>query len=339
MRRFLLIIIMTIIAGVVVGSVNCQTARVTVERITYHGWIDSYRFEAGPYRLTVVPEIGGRIMEYSINGRNVIWENPAENGQTYPITMDWHNYGGYKAWVAPQELWGWPPDPFLDFGKANVEVLQSPKGIPILRLTGCPSLKTGVLFAKEISMSSSGEVTLKQLMYNISGKPVTYSVWGVTQVKTPCFVAFPVKKDSRFPDGISYIMAESRNSRQFTVKDGLCIVRYGGELGKIGADSDGPWMIWFDEDIAYVKLFEPMDAEATYPDGGCSAEVFTSEAKLGYVEMEILGPMVNLSPGESTELTERWRIFKLTQPVTSEDRVVKAVIGMQGKGWIPKGLE
>jgi hypothetical protein len=278
-------------------------------------------------------------MEYSLNGRNVIWENPEEYGQTYPITMDWHNYGGYKAWVAPQDLWGWPPDPFLDFGKANVEVLQEPKGLPVLRLTGCPSLKTGILFVKEISMSPSGEVTVRQKMYNIGGKPVSYSIWGVTQVKTPCFVVFPVKNRSKFPEKISYIMAESRNSRQFDVKDGLCITRYAGELGKIGADSDGPWMIWFSDDIAYVKLFDPMDELATYPDGGCSVEVFTSEAKLGYVEMEILGPIAELDPGESTELTERWRIFKLSQPVTDDNRVFKAVFGMQGKGWIPKGLE
>ena len=106
-------------------------------------------------------------------------------------------------------------------------------------------------------------------------------------------------------------------------------------MGKIGSDTDGPWMIWLKNDLAYVKLFGPMEEGGEYPDGGCSAEVFTSDAKLGYLEMEILGPMAELQPGERTELVERWRIFKLTQPVTDEGRVIKAVNGMQTKGWIP----
>jgi len=329
------LVFLLILSSAVVGLCVQAQAKVTVERTTYRGWIGSYRLTAGAYSLVVVPEIGGRIMEYSLDGRSVIWENPQEYGSTYPITKEWHNYGGCKTWVAPQDLWGWPPDPMLDFGKANVEVLQNPKGLPVLKITGCPSLSTGVLFTKEIVMDESGEVLLTQRMHNIGGKRVTYSVWDVTQVKAPCFVAFPVKPDSRFPDGISYIMAESRNSRQFDVRDGLCITNYLGEVGKIGSDTDGPWIIWFEGDLAYVKLFGPMKEDAEYPDGGCSAEVFTSEAKLGYLEMEILGPLVELEPGGQTELVERWRIFKLTQPVTDEGRVVKAVNGMKDKGWIP----
>ena len=35
-----------------------------------------------------------------------------EFGRTYPISSDWRNYGGYKTWVAPQDIWGWPPDSY-----------------------------------------------------------------------------------------------------------------------------------------------------------------------------------------------------------------------------------
>jgi len=333
MKRWRISLVLLTAVGIMALCAHAE-AKVTVQRITYSGWVDSYRLTAGLYSLVVVPEIGGRIMEYSLDGRNVIWENREEYGRIYPITKEWHNYGGYKTWVAPQDSWGWPPDPMLDFGKANVEVLQNPKGLPVLKVIGCPSLSTGVVFTKEIVLNESGEVLLTQRMHDIGGKSVTYSVWDVTQVRTPCFVAFPVKSDSRFPDGISYIMAESRNSRQFNVRDGLCITNYLGEVGKIGSDTDGPWMIWFKSDLAYVKLFGPME-KAQYPDGGCSAEVFTSDARLGYVEMEILGPLVQLEPGKQTELIERWRILKLTQPVTDEGRVIKAVNGMKSKGWIP----
>lgn len=310
-------------------------AKVTVHRITYRGWNDSYCLDAGPYTLVVVPDIGGRIMEYAIDRRNVIWENPAEIGRTYPITPAWHNYGGYKAWVAPQHLWDGNADPFLDYGKCSVEIASRADGVPLLKVTGAPSLKTGLVLTKEISMDESGEVLLVQRMHNISPKPITRSVWDVTQVRTPCFVVYPINPASRFRSGVSYLVAESKHSPQFRVADGLCITEYMGELGKIGSDSDGPWMIWFKDKLAYVKFFDPMIEGEEYPDGGCSVEVFTSDKKLAYLEMEILGPMVTLQPGESTELVERWRLFELTQSVTDDNRVRKAIDGMRGRGWIP----
>jgi len=328
MKRFAILLMI----GVLAASAG---AKVTVERVTYRSWPDSYRLTAGGYSLVVVPEIGGRIMEYSLGGKNVFWENREEFGRTYSIAKEWHNYGGYKTWNSPQSAWGWPPDQFLDWGKANVEVLQDPKGLPVLKVTGAPSLKMGVLFVKEIALSESGEVVIKQYMRNIGPKPVSYGIWDVTQAPTPCFVTFPIKLNSRFPGGINYLMAEAKNSKQFNVRDGLSITQYLGEVGIIGSDSDGPWMIWFKDDLAYVKLFGPMEKDAEYPDDGCSCEVFTSDPKLGYVEMEILGPIVELKPGEQTELIGRWRIFKLTQPVKNDKGVLKAVTGMKGKGWIP----
>lgn len=310
-------------------------ARVTIERIEYRGWHDSYRLTAGEYSLVVVPEIGGRIMEYSYGGQNVIWENAGEFGQTYPLSKDAHDYGGSKLWVTPQEDWSWPPSPMLDFGKANVQIEQTPKGLPLIRVIGCPDLETGVVFTKEISLDDSGDVSITHRLTNISGKTLNHGVWEITHAQTPCLVAFPIKAKSRFPGGITYITAESRNSRQFSVKNGLCVVNYLGEMGKIGADSDGPWMIWFQGNLAFVKLFDGMRKGAEYPDGGCSVQVLTSDAKLGYVEMETMGPIAKLAPGAKSELIEHWRIFRLSQPVKDENRVHKSVKGMQGKGWLP----
>jgi len=327
--------VFAIVAALIVVLSAWSYAKVTVERIDYRGWADSYRLTAGLYSLVVVPEIGGRIMEYSYDGTNLLWENTEEYGRTYPISKDWRNYGGYKIWIAPQELWSWPPDPMIDFAKANIEVLQNAKGLPVLKVTGAPAFDSGVAVSKEILMDETGEVVLKQIMRNIAGKPITCSIWDVTQTKTPGLIAFPLNENSKFDDGINYLMSESKNSKQFTVKNRLCITRYMGENGKIAADSNGPWMICFQGDLAFVKLFGSMVKNADYPEGGCSVEVFTADDKLGYQEMEILGPIAKILPGGKTELVERWRAFKLSQPVTDEKWVLKAVSGMKGKGWIP----
>jgi hypothetical protein len=289
----------------------------------------------GSVSIVVVTEIGGRIMEYSLDGQNVLWRNVSELGQIYPLSNELHNYGGCKVWLTPEDQWSAAKDPIIDFGRVNVERLQSPKGLPILRVIGGPSLVSGGLIIREISMDDSGAVTFKQTLRNISSKPIEYGLWDITQISCPSLIAFPIRSDSRFDDGVQYIVAESKNSKQFSVRDGMAITNYAGEFGKIGADSNGPWMIGFEGNLAFVKQFGAMVKGGDYPDGGCSVEVYTADARQNYMQMELLGPLTTLQPGGETSLIEHWQLLRLTQSVKDEKGVVKAVKGMQGKGWIP----
>ena len=89
-------------------------ARVTVEEADYKGWPALY-MRNGLVTVVAVPAIGGRIMEYKLGDHPFLWVNPDEFGKTYePVTSEdqrqWHNFGGYKAWPAPQKQWGGPPD-------------------------------------------------------------------------------------------------------------------------------------------------------------------------------------------------------------------------------------
>jgi hypothetical protein len=45
---------------------------------------------------------------------------------------------------------------------------------------------------------------------------------------------------------------------------------------------------------------------AQYPDFGCNFEVFTNA---DFLELETLGPMVELRPGEAVEHVEHWWLF------------------------------
>ena len=56
-------------------------SQVTVKKIDYEGWKDCWEISNPIVRLVVVPQIGGRIMEYSIQGENVFWQNEAELGK------------------------------------------------------------------------------------------------------------------------------------------------------------------------------------------------------------------------------------------------------------------
>lgn len=68
--------------------------------------------------ISTMPAIGARIMQYDLDGHPSIFVNPDELGNTYTPASNsgWPNFGGFKNWPAPQDIWGWPPPPTLDFG-------------------------------------------------------------------------------------------------------------------------------------------------------------------------------------------------------------------------------
>jgi hypothetical protein len=55
----------------------------------------------------------------------------------------------------------------------------------------------------------------------------------------------------------------------------------------------------------FVKWFEYREGQI-YPDEGVNFETFTNEDML---EIETLGPLISLDPGQSVEHTERWELF------------------------------
>jgi len=47
-----------------------------------------------------------------------------------------------------------------------------------------------------------------------------------------------------------------------------------------------------------------------YPDNGSSAEIFTNPDPQAYVELEVLGPLQNLKPGDRAEQTSTYTLIR-----------------------------
>jgi hypothetical protein len=62
-------------------SVNAQGG----ESSTYKGW-KAHVLENALVRLHVVPEIGGRVIQYALGDQEFFWVNPALAGKTSPTT-------------------------------------------------------------------------------------------------------------------------------------------------------------------------------------------------------------------------------------------------------------
>jgi Domain of unknown function (DUF4380) len=316
-----------------------DVAKVAISHEPFLGWQDAYRVTNGHVTVSVVPGAGGRVLEFSLDGQNALWMNPGLAGKLYPVPKrpatwsNWRNYGGYKLWPAPQARWpqngAAAPDPFLDGGAVSVEVIAGSG----LRLTGAPSLDMGLVFVRELQLdAATGVLTVQQRMHNIGNKPVDWSIWDVTQIPAPAWVVLPANPASPNQNGI---LPLGGGQNQWTNENGLIITEYRGVSGKIGADSPGGWVVGVVGDLAYVKRFPPRREDATYPDKGSTVEVYTNDKSLPYIEMEVLGPIVHLEPGEETAYPETWALAKLSQPIRQRADVAAALAELRGRGLLP----
>ncbi|MGY8824223.1 MAG: DUF4380 domain-containing protein [Candidatus Latescibacterota bacterium] len=310
------------VGGLCLALATAVAAKVEVQKVEYQGWKNAIEISNGETKLVVVPQIG-RIMHYGLKGgENIIWSDPAFHGQVLPEGKPnkdeegayvWTNFGGDKVWSNEQSEFekvnghSWPPDHAFDGGKHEVELL--PDGVII---TSPVSDYNGARSVREIRLSSQGtRVEIGQRIEKIkeaSVEPLRYTIWNVTQIKSPEQTFYPLNPHSHFDMRyFPFGFAESAAMRNFTIKGDIGIfVPDPVESQKTGADSDR-WLAGIVGDIAMVEFFR-RDATQRYPDGGLSAEVYTCA---DYTELELLSPWVYLAVGEVLEHPIAWELKKL----------------------------
>src|ERR1019366_2309158 len=91
-------------------------------------------------------------------------------------------------------------------------------------------------------------------------------------------------------------------------------VRHPSKFVKIGSDAAA--ILWVGPSAVVRMQSEFIGGE--YPDGGCRAEVYTNPGEQKYVELETLGPLVNLEAGQIIEHTTTYTVQQRT---TADARV------------------
>jgi len=323
-------------------SVSLATESVEVTQAEYRGW-QGLRMSNGLVVLIAVPDIGGRVMEYKLNGHPFLWTNPEEYGRTYPPPSTeservWHNFGGYKVWPAPQSEWGGPGDPVgsqLDGGKWTAEIVKSNGQVGEIKLTSPPDPSvTGLQITRRIRLFSGGtRVEVAETFSNVSDHDIRWSVWDVTQVPGSLSsnsaadkesrIYFPLNPNSKMKGGYVKLIDDPAGDSQWEVIKDLNVMRvsYGGQTGKIGADSFGGWIGHVDEihNMAYIKRFDVAKLNE-FPDQGSTVEVYTS-GTLSYMEVEVLSELFKLKPGENRTVTRDWFAAAMPGPMVEVGKV------------------
>lgn len=306
---------------------------------TYEGW-PATSLSNGLVEVFITPQIGGRIMQYRLGDKDYFWVNPSLRGQTPPAGGlgeggAWLNWGGEKLWPAPQGAlpngWPGPPDGVLDGGPHALRTYQDANQVAV-RLTSQDAPDTGVRFSRGIRLlAGTTKVVIDATMTNTATVPRSYGIWTVAQHDcvlpdgdglNPQVTGFaPLNPESKFADGYRLLGGLPDNPTwSVNPAAGLLQMRYQHEVGKVGLDSVGGWAAVVDglRGYAFVSHFTPSPG-LRHPDdssvefwsngGGKTHPDATWEISYDpavtpyYIESELLGPLVTLAPGESTDFT------------------------------------
>ena len=93
---------------------------------------------------------------------------------------------------------------------------------------------------------------------------------------------------------------------------------------KIGLTPPCSWIAGFVDKTLFVKTVT-LTPYAEYPDNGSSIEFFTNQEML---ELETLGPLVTLEPGNDVEHVERWYLSSVEKLPQGEEEREELVLSM-----------
>ena len=295
-------------------------AALQVKQVTCNGWRDAWRLRNAQCEMVIVPQVG-RVMSFArIGGKSVLWNNAAIQGQTVlKDDHEWHNFGGDKVWPTQQDWWewytdrkGWPPPYFSDAAPQTAEPIEG--GV---RMTSPKSPEFGTRTIREFVMDADKPlVYVRQWFKKEDGRPVTMSLWTVTQVRKPDYAILPA---GPLTDGRPYKMLGEIVPSRLKLSAGCVAIRNDEQKPqKIGtaldAANQSDWVAGVFGDELFIESRRVGTPDPNYPDGNCQGEIYTAPARDGsYVELELLSPLRDLKPGETLRDDAVWQIIRLKQ--------------------------
>jgi hypothetical protein len=283
----------------------------------FSGWDTSLHLAGGDCKAVIVPAVSGRIVFFSLNGENVLYDEPGSGGKTLASAPNGFAIGGAHGDLGPESR-PIPPHSLLWLGSWQ---WQSPRPSTVT-LRSEPDLGVGVQMEKEVIMDpESGEIGLTHRIKNVSTAEVAYGLWDRTLCRGGGFLLLPLNKKSRFKEGWAiarkdaagktFYESEHPADPRAKVIDGLLVVAAKGDPIKIGADSDAGWVGYVVGRILFLKYF-PYSPDGAYSERGYSVACTAEDRR---IEWGPLSPESTLKSGETLVFPEKWVLLDVPRPI------------------------
>jgi CubicO group peptidase (beta-lactamase class C family) len=287
----------------------------TAKFVEYHGYKQAVELKRGNVKAVLCPEVGGRPLEFSIDGKNSLFlddqDGPKQVGKPGAVTAGRFDFGPEMTT---------PAHPKLFAGEWTAEIT----GPYSTRLISQRDENSGVQLVRDFELKEGKTpwLSCRQTIINVSSEVKEYCHWGRSFALGNGICVIPLEGKSRFPSkyalyedgGIINVKATDDNIRE---RDGVLEILGPPRKPKLGFDSYAGWLAYvMPGDLLFVKRF------ATYPDrvyneaAGLTISVWYPPGNR--VELEPIGPRERLEPGQSASFTEEWYLQAFPFPKSGE---------------------
>lgn len=306
------------------GPVGTAAAEEPTEReVQSHGYTKAVELRLGKTRAVLCPQAGGRVIEFSVNGTDALYFDPAEKdrkpGKPGPVSAGRFDYGPELTVARHPKAWA---------GEWTAEV--TPAGST--RLTS-PREDAGIQLVREFRLvphGSSVGLSCRQTMTN-TGKDVREVChWGRSFSPAGGICVVPLgDRPSRFPSkyamyedsAIINVRATDANIRE---RNGFLEVLAPPRKPKLGFDTYAGWLGYvMPNDTVFVKRFPAFPDRVYNEAAGLTLSVWCPKGP--QIELEPIGPRERLKPGESASFTEVWWLLLHPFPKKGEKLDLKGL--------------
>jgi CubicO group peptidase (beta-lactamase class C family) len=253
-------------------------------------------------KVVLCPQAGGRVLEYSLNGKNSLYldEKEAEWQPGQPGAASAGRFDIGPELVIPRRSTLWS-------GEWTGEIT----GPHSARLTSQQDEATGVQLVRDFELDeTSSRLSCTQTIMNVSDETKEWCHWSRTFALGEGICVIPLAGQSRFPN--KYVMYEEGaliNARpvdpNIGIRDGFLEILAAPRKPKLGFDSYAGWMAYaMKNDLLFIKKFQTFPDRVYNEAAGLTISVWYPEG--ARVELEPIGPRERLEPGQVGSFTEEW---------------------------------
>lgn len=268
----------------------------SVERVTFAGH-EGVRLSAGGQTLTLTTDVGPRILGLTGAGANLLAVLP-DDAIEHPGIPRFHFVGGHRLWAAPEV-----PATTYEPDDAPCAVEEVPDGV---RVVGAPGPVTGLIRSIEVRPDGGGW-RIVHAIRNAGAGAVEVAPWAITQLRLGGTAFLPLPTTGEPPQAdralVLWPYTELSDPRYRFADGGVHVMASAGPATKLGAAPGAGWLAYrIDGEELRIAADVPRGA---VPDRGAATQVFTCER---FLELETVGTLVRLAPGEAVEHVETWTL-------------------------------
>jgi len=282
---------------------------ITVDRIEHLGWKNCIRISNGLIEVIATTDVGPRIIHAGLVGeRNLFWVSSNDTGKG--AGEKFRLYGGHRLWHAPE-------DPKRTYVPDNNEVAVTTTDSGVI-LEAPIEASTGIGKKLEVSLDSKDAIVrVTHTLTNHHLWSVRLAPWAITMMAPEGLCIAPMHEvrphtESLLPARSVVLWHYTRmNDPRLEWGDQFVLLKQNPEIRspiKFGMQVGQGWAGYCVDGFAFIKSFATNQA-AEYPDDGCNFETFANHQ---FLEVESLGPLTDLPPGDSVTHVEHWLIDRLS---------------------------